>query len=79
MQADVYLNTTNKDLNLSNGAVSKALLKEAGERLQLECTQKAPIGYGEIAVTGPGNLQCQYVLHTVLPNYDSGAAERVCM
>ena len=69
-QADVYVNTTNTDLNLSQGAVSLALLQAGGARLQQECSQKAPIRMGDVADTGPGNLSCQSVFHTALPSYN---------
>ena len=61
----MYVNTTNVDLNLSQGAVAQALSKAAGPALQAECTKKAPISVGDIAVTGSGRLPCRYVLHTV--------------
>ena len=77
MQADILVNTTNRDLNLSSGAVSIALLKAGGQQLQAECTKKAPINTGDVAVTGPGALPCSYVFHTVIPNYNGKGAEKV--
>ena len=65
----MYVNTTNVDLNLSQGAVAQALSKAAGPALQAECTKKAPISVGDIAVTGSGRLPCRYVLHTVAAQY----------
>ena len=65
----MYVNTTNVDLNLSQGAVAQALSKAAGPALQAECTKKAPISVGDIAVTGGGRLPCRYVLHTVAAQY----------
>ena len=66
VQADVLVNTTNRDLNLSSGAVSIALLKAGGQQLQAECTNKAPINTGDVAVTSPGALPCRYVFHTII-------------
>ena len=65
-QADVYVNTTNNQLNLNSGAVSKALLNAAGQSLQDECTKKAPVktSTGSVAITGPGKLPCKYVFHS---------------
>lgn len=77
MQADVLVNTTNKDLNLSSGAVSIALLKAGGQQLQAECSKRAPVKTGDVAVTGPGALQCRHVFHTVIPGYNGKAAEKV--
>ena len=77
IQADVLVNTTNRDLNLSSGAVSIALLKAGGQQLQAECTEKAPVNTGDVAVTGPGALPCKYIFHTVIPNYNGKGAEKV--
>lgn len=78
VQADAYVNSTNTNLNLSHGAVSHALLKAGGQSLQDECTQKAPVNVGDVVVTGPGNLPCRQVLHTVIPGFKPGGqAEKV--
>ena len=73
------MNTTNRDLNLSSGAVSLALLKAGGQQLQMECTKKAPISTGDVAVTGPGAISCRYIFHTVIPSYNGKGAEKVRM
>ena len=73
----MYVNTTNGDLNLSNGGVAEALSKAAGPALQEECKKKAPISVGDIAVTGGGKLQCRYVLHTVAAQYHPQQVEEV--
>ena len=80
MQADVYVNSTNTNLDLSQGAVARALLKVGGQQLQTECTAKAPLRVGEVAVTRPGKIPCKYIVHTVVANYDGpgGKAEKVC-
>ena len=65
-------------MDLSGGAVAQALSKAAGPDLQAECTKKAPIAPGEIAVTGAGNMQCKCIIHVNCPGYDkSGQAEEV--
>ena len=69
------MNTTNPQLQLSQGAVSLALLKVGGQLLQQECDNKAPINVGDVAITGPGNLRCRHVLHTVLPGYKKRSVE----
>ena len=78
-QADVYVNTSNTELDLSQGAVSRILAAAAGPILQAECSKKKPVKVGGIATTSGGQLQCQYVIHTVLPKYDGigGRAEQV--
>ena len=65
----MYVNTTNTDLDLTQGGVARALSKAAGPTLQAECKKKAPISPGDIAVTGGGNLQCRYVFHAVATPY----------
>ncbi|KAL3863201.1 hypothetical protein ACJMK2_004967, partial [Sinanodonta woodiana] len=75
-QADVLVNTTSKDLNLSQGAVSASLLAAGGQQLQDECKQKYPKGikHGEVAITGAGELHCICVLHGCLPDWsDDGS------
>lgn len=69
------MNTTNPNLDLSQGAVARALLKAGGPSLQQECGNIAPIAVGDVAVTGPGKLPCRYVLHTVLPAYKKRSNE----
>ena len=67
-------------MDLSGGAVAQALAKAAGPALQAECTKIAPIAAGEIAVTGPGNIQrCKCIVHINCPRYDQsgGPSEAV--
>ena len=75
----MYINTTNEELDLTQGAVAKELAKAAGPALQAECNKKAPIPIGGVAVTGPGKLPCRHVFHVNAPNYDGpgGQAEKV--
>ena len=60
------VNSTNKDLDLSNGMVSKILLKKCGEELQKECSKFAPLLPGEVAITSAKNLSCTSIYHIVL-------------
>ena len=75
VQADVYVNTTNGNLDLSQGAVASALLKAGGKSLQQECTKVAPINVGDVATTGPGNISCHHIFHTVMPSYKKHPSE----
>lgn len=79
IQADVYVNSTNPNLDLSQGAVANTLLAAGGQQLQTECTTKAPLHKGEVAVTGFGRIQSKRIVHTVVPNFDrrGGKAEKV--
>ena len=72
----MYVNTTNADLDLSQGAVSQALLKAGGTSLQQECSKYKPIKVRDVVATGPGSLPCQFVFHTVLPS-DKKSGEKV--
>ncbi len=73
------MNSANRNLDLSQGAVAQALLRAGGQTLQTECTAKAPIRTGDVVPTKPGNIRCQYILHTVVPNFDQpgGKAQKV--
>lgn len=81
IQADVYVNTTNVNLNISSGGIiSTMLLNAAGPQLQQECSKNAPINYGDVAVTGAGGtLKCRKIFHIALGAYDGpgGNAETV--
>ena len=79
----MYVNTTASSLVLSNGAVSNSLLKAGGQRLQDECTahvqRDGALKEWSFATTGPGNLKCKHVIHTVGGSHDGagGSAEKV--
>lgn len=77
------MNTTAKNLDLKNGAVSASLLKAAGPELQQEVSGKYPNGIkdGEIAVTSGQKLGCDLILHSSMVNWDGGNADgckKVC-
>ena len=80
MQAEIYVNSTNGKLDLKGGAVSMILAKAAGPSLQAECSKKAPIDFGEVAITGAGNIRrCKHIIHVNCPTFDQaeGKAEKV--
>ena len=70
----MIVNTTGKNLDLRNGAVSKSLLQAGGDALQQDLTQKYPkgLGDGEIAISVGGKLHCFNVFHGSLMNWDGG-------
>ena len=45
---------------------------KGGPSIQEECNRIGPIGVGEAAVTGGGNLKAAYVIHAVGPFYGEG-------
>ncbi|XP_067657069.1 protein mono-ADP-ribosyltransferase PARP14-like [Haliotis asinina] len=72
-EADVIVSSSNTNLDLDHGMVSKSLLKHAGPSIQDECKQKYPNGiqFGDIAVTKGGSMQCvEQIYHCVLPSWD---------
>ncbi|XP_053389167.1 protein mono-ADP-ribosyltransferase PARP14-like [Mercenaria mercenaria] len=71
-KVDVIVNTTSHNLDLRNGAVSQSLLKTAGKELQDEVNAKYPKGLEgiDVAVTGGYKLNCEFVIHTALSNFN---------
>ncbi|XP_045188998.2 protein mono-ADP-ribosyltransferase PARP14-like isoform X2 [Mercenaria mercenaria] len=71
-KVDVIVNTTSKKLDLRNGAVSQTLLKTAGKELQDEVYAKYPKGLEgiDVAVTTGHKLNCEFVIHTALSNFN---------
>ncbi|XP_016340067.1 poly [ADP-ribose] polymerase 14-like isoform X4 [Sinocyclocheilus anshuiensis] len=73
--ADVIVNTVSEDLDLSKGAVSKALLQTAGYQLQSEITRAArsnSVTYGDMVITDGYKLKCFKVFHVVCPFWNGG-------
>ena len=68
------MNTVSNDLILSNGAVSRSILRAGGPALQDECNQYISSNgkprIGDVVVTGPGNILCKHIIHTVGAKYD---------
>ena len=83
LQVDGIVNSTNRQLQLERGYVSKALLDIGGQTLQNECQQKAPQGVrsGEVVVTSGGKLNCKFVIHGACCRWDgrSGGSEKVVL
>lgn len=73
----MIVNTASKDLNLDLGPVLASISKTGGDSIQQECRAKYPTGinFGEIAVTGGGNLACKIVCHVALPLWDKGGRD----
>lgn len=72
------MNTVAENMNLSQGAVSSAILEAAGENLQLAVLTEAGVSalqFGDVVVTDAYNLRCQKVFHAVCPNWDNGGGE----
>ncbi|XP_062393412.1 LOW QUALITY PROTEIN: protein mono-ADP-ribosyltransferase PARP14-like [Sardina pilchardus] len=75
---EVVVNTVAENLNLTQGAVSNALLRAAGPQLQSAASDEARGGkmrYGEMVITDGFNLRCRKVFHTVCPPWDNGGGK----
>lgn len=75
-KADVIVNSVGQKLNLSIGSISKSLLKEAGNGLQMEINSKYPKGLDlwNMASTKGHNLLCENIFHLALDGYPSHKA-----
>ncbi|XP_033829096.1 protein mono-ADP-ribosyltransferase PARP14-like [Periophthalmus magnuspinnatus] len=75
---DVIVNTIAENINLQQGAVSKALLEAAGPELQaavLSSVSEEMLAFGEVVITDSFKLHCQKVFHAVCPPWDKGAGQ----
>ncbi|XP_046369034.2 protein mono-ADP-ribosyltransferase PARP14-like [Haliotis rufescens] len=78
-EADVIVSSSNTNLDLDRGMVSKSLVKHAGPAIQAECKEKYPDGIqlGDIAVTKGGDMQCvEQIYHCVLPNWSEDTGKQ---
>ncbi|XP_046566069.1 uncharacterized protein LOC124274738 [Haliotis rubra] len=80
--ANVIVNTTNKELKLSQGhGVSHSLLRVAGDEIQQVLTDIYPHGmtYGDLAVSHSGRLTtCEKIYHGALPHH-TGIKDRLAL
>ncbi|KAE8299582.1 Poly [ADP-ribose] polymerase 14 [Larimichthys crocea] len=77
---EVTVNTVFEDLALNRGAVSSAIFRVAGPKLQEFVTAKNPSGtVGEVIVTEGCKLKSSQVFHVVTPHWDNGqgTAEKI--
>uniref|UniRef100_C3YS03 Poly [ADP-ribose] polymerase n=1 Tax=Branchiostoma floridae TaxID=7739 RepID=C3YS03_BRAFL len=69
-KADVLVNTTSGDLDLSQGGVARAFGQAGGQELQQLCNNHGKANAGDIVITlRAGTLRCKQVYHAVLPNW----------
>ena len=64
------VNSAQKSMDLSIGAMSRALSTAAGPDLQKEVTRLAPLALGEVKVTKGYKLKCPKVYHVLCPFWD---------
>ena len=77
LQVEAYVISTNTDLDMSRGVLSRQLLQLVGPKLQEECNEYAPLPVGQVAVTAAHGVCCDFILHVALPMYKSKGSERV--
>ncbi|KAI8490330.1 positive regulation of interleukin-4-mediated signaling pathway [Branchiostoma belcheri] len=79
-RVDAIVNTTQNSLNLNTGAVSKAILQQAGDELQkaVNAAKSANVDSvddGFVFSTGSANLRCKRVVHCVCCGWDNGKGQ----
>ncbi|CAE1270020.1 PARP10_14_15 [Acanthosepion pharaonis] len=77
IKCNVIVNSTNNSLDLSSGAISKAILADAGPELQQECYRHSSISIYDIAVTSGYNLPCDNVFHISLPHWSQSSVNLI--
>lgn len=62
LAVDAIVNAANTELILGSG-VAGAIRERGGPSIQAECRAHGPIGLGEAALTGAGQLPAKHVIH----------------
>ena len=71
MKVDAIVNTTNEEM-IGYSGVDLAVHTTAGPELDAECEALAPLGLGQVKISGGYNLPCKYVIHTSGPIWRGG-------
>ncbi|MGH3103962.1 MAG: macro domain-containing protein, partial [Gaiellaceae bacterium] len=74
LEVDAIVNPANTRLLLGAG-VAGAIRAKGGPSIQAECDQHGPIGLGEVAVTGAGELRARCNLHAAGMELGGGVSE----
>jgi poly [ADP-ribose] polymerase 10/14/15 len=71
---DALANSVGGEFNLSSGVISKALLQQAGQKIQDELTSMKPrkTCFGDVVATGGYKLNASWVFHGVLKKWNQG-------
>lgn len=62
LEVDAIANAANTELR-HGGGVAGAIVRAGGRSIQSESEERAPIGLGEAAATGAGELPARWVIH----------------
>ena len=65
------MNSTNTNLDLKTGTLSKVLLNKCGDELQKKCSEYAPLKPEKVVVTEAKNLNAKSIYHIALPDYQA--------
>ncbi|XP_021378675.1 poly [ADP-ribose] polymerase 14-like isoform X2 [Mizuhopecten yessoensis] len=72
------VNSTGDHLDLTRGAVSKAILKAGGQNIQVECNaRRMDMQSRGLVVTSGGSLMCRFILHVRSCTRESDWAQAV--
>ncbi|XP_016055419.1 PREDICTED: poly [ADP-ribose] polymerase 14 [Miniopterus natalensis] len=63
-EADVIVNSTSKTFNLKAG-VSKAILEQAGQNVEMQCSRLAQRQNNGYIITDGGLLKCKNIIHVI--------------
>ncbi|XP_076464939.1 protein mono-ADP-ribosyltransferase PARP14-like [Babylonia areolata] len=67
------------------GGLAQDIVKKGGDSIQKECHDRLqqrgqPLKEGDVIVSGPGRLQCKFIIHAVGPLYKGGrSGEQDCL
>lgn len=75
LAVDAIVNAANSRLQ-HGGGVAGAIVRKGGRVIQEESDRIGYVPVGNAAVTGAGQLPCQYVIHAVGPRWGEGDEER---
>jgi putative ATPase len=76
---DVIVNAANSQLAHAGG-LAAAIVRKGGQQIQAESLdwvkRHGPVSHDQPALTGAGELPCQYILHAVGPVWGSGEEDQ---
>jgi O-acetyl-ADP-ribose deacetylase (regulator of RNase III) len=73
-ETDAIIYYASPDLNLGSG-FGNAIAVRGGTSIQKELKSLGPISAGEAAISGAGDLKCNYIIHAVGPRFQEEDTE----